>query len=412
VVSFTSQSPTLSVARGDGTYIDFANGKHATENADDQAVLRGTEGVIEDGRYYPPIVKDEPKATGLNPDVLNWYSPVLGVADGYGSSAEQMMLAIEKLGKRVSVAPGFNLSSGQTHVKEIIERSFVRGKDRIVYCPPHEVAWKPAYPGQRAFGFSMWEDSILPQAWDHVYPNVSAILAPSTFCVNLFKERIEQLGLKTPIHYVPLGVNHELYPYRQRTFHKGNEPFIVLHCSTAVDEERKGGLIAYEAFCRAFPGKENVQLVFRCRQGKLPISDPRVVFDSGVATDDEKLAQMYKAHVLLYPSYGEGFGLIPLEAIASGLPAIVSANTGMNDYRDLFEPIQCDPERSGIAVYFQRESRGDWMKPRIEDAANTLRWMHENYSATQSRSAKTAKAVRSSWGYDRSARAILDILEG
>jgi glycosyltransferase involved in cell wall biosynthesis len=258
----------------------------------------------------------------------------------------------------------------------------------------------------------MWEDSILPDAWNACLNTVNAILAPSRFCVRLFEERVSELGMKTPVHYVPLGVNHDLYPYRQRTFHRGNEPFVVLHCSTAVDEERKGGMIAYEAFLRAFGDSPDVRLVFRCRQGKLPISDSRVIFDSGVATDEEKLQQMYAAHVLLYPSYGEGFGLIPLEAIASGLPAIVSDNTGMADYRDLFEPIQCDPETSGIAVYFQRESRGDWMRPRIEDAANNLRWMRDNYQATHSRSAKTAKAVRAQWGYDRSARAILDILEG
>jgi glycogen synthase len=44
---------------------------------------------------------------------------------------------------------------------------------------------------------------------------------------------------------------------------------------------------------------------------------------------------LYGSHALLYPSHGEGFGLIPLDVIASGLPTIYSANSAMLDYQDL-----------------------------------------------------------------------------
>ena len=38
---------------------------------------------------------------------------------------------------------------------------------------------------------------------------------------------------------------------------------------------------------------------------------------------EEELIMLYHSHdVLLYPSYGEGFGFIPLQALATGMPTI------------------------------------------------------------------------------------------
>ena len=38
---------------------------------------------------------------------------------------------------------------------------------------------------------------------------------------------------------------------------------------------------------------------------------------------DEELVKLYHDHdVLIYPSYGEGFGFIPLQALATGMPVI------------------------------------------------------------------------------------------
>ena len=71
---------------------------------------------------------------------------------------------------------------------------------------------------------------------------------------------------------------------------------------------------------------------------------PRIVFTGEVAADD--LAAIYAmATIFCFPSFAEGFGLPPLEAMASGVPVIVSNTTSMPEvcgnaafYVDPYDP--------------------------------------------------------------------------
>ena len=65
--------------------------------------------------------------------------------------------------------------------------------------------------------------------------------------------------------------------------------------------------------------------------------DPRIVVHPG-----DPLPHLQRASLCVHPSYEDGFGYAPVEALACGVPAIVSANTGM---RELIEP-----GRNGLVV--------------------------------------------------------------
>jgi len=54
----------------------------------------------------------------------------------------------------------------------------------------------------------------------------------------------------------------------------------------------------------------------------------RIIF-TGFVTDDELAAIYAMAKAFCFPSFAEGFGLPPLEAMASGIPVIVSGTTSM-----------------------------------------------------------------------------------
>jgi glycosyltransferase involved in cell wall biosynthesis len=65
--------------------------------------------------------------------------------------------------------------------------------------------------------------------------------------------------------------------------------------------------------------------------------DARIVVRPG-----DPLPHLQRAALYAHPSYEDGFGYAPVEALACGIPAIVSANTGM---RELIEP-----GRNGLVV--------------------------------------------------------------
>jgi glycosyltransferase involved in cell wall biosynthesis len=41
---------------------------------------------------------------------------------------------------------------------------------------------------------------------------------------------------------------------------------------------------------------------------------------------------LQRSDVLIHPSYEDGFGYAPVEALATGVPAIVTEDTGMKEY--------------------------------------------------------------------------------
>jgi glycosyltransferase involved in cell wall biosynthesis len=46
----------------------------------------------------------------------------------------------------------------------------------------------------------------------------------------------------------------------------------------------------------------------------------------------DPLPYLHRADVLVYPSFEDGLGLAPLEALACGVPVIVTEDTGMKEY--------------------------------------------------------------------------------
>ena len=409
--------PTLRVMRNDHPAVEFQNGVAIVYTPEDISLLRGIESVEEVGataKTAQTITADMLKPPNLEHGFVSWFSPLLGTADGYGSSAEQMILALEAKGVRVALEPGYKLSSKETHIEKVMQRSRKRSPVFIPYCPPSISVWTQRFPGQAVLGFTMWEDNVVPSCWLPALQKIDALATCSKFNVKLFEEFLAKHGIDVPVVYVPLGVNHELYPYQKREFKRGNATFKVLHTSTYTGDKRKGADLAYKAFAEAFVGQADVQLTFRAKFGEIPdvaAGDARVVVNASEITDKQKLDVLYDHHVYLCPSRGEGFGLMPLEAIASGLPAIVAANTAMLDYVDLYTPIHCGLEPSGITVPFQERSDGQWGVPDHNEMVTALRSHYENYSGAVNRSARAAKLVRKRWGYERSADALLSAME-
>lgn len=90
-----------------------------------------------------------------------------------------------------------------------------------------------------------------------------------------------------------------------------------------------------EVFREVFGDRDDVHLTIkawgrsdiRVKKNKHIIGLPHTLYKNVTTVYDEvspdALIQMFHDHdVLIYPSYGEGFGLIPLQAMASGMPTI------------------------------------------------------------------------------------------
>jgi glycosyltransferase-like protein len=123
-------------------------------------------------------------------------------------------------------------------------------------------------------------------------------------------------------------------------------------------EARKNTLRILHAFCRVHERIPAAQLVIAGGASLLNHRSYReefdtwladsglpagAVFTTGVLPHRDMPALYRLADALVFPSVREGFGLVVLEAMASGLPVIVSRITPFTEYLGIDDAAWCDP---------------------------------------------------------------------
>jgi glycosyltransferase involved in cell wall biosynthesis len=172
--------------------------------------------------------------------------------------------------------------------------------------------------------------------------------------------------------------------------------FRVLHM-TSTDAERKGTKLLLRAWAdlkrkRLLPERA-ILFVFMnpialgrvrwwCRE--LELTEKDVTVCAGFTTGQDGVAELYSAmHVVCQPSRAEGFGLVPLEALACGVPVVATAGTGHTEYvgSDLFSsevpggfmpviawpPTSIDDYPGAVAPRVEAEDIGTALKDTYDD---------------------------------------------
>jgi len=181
------------------------------------------------------------------------------------------------------------------------------------------------------------------------------------------REMVEVLGLdESMISVVYNGYNdsifkvYEPYSYKPTLKKYGIEDAYILFVGTL--EPRKNIISLLRAYRELIPALRNeFKLVVAGGSGWLnsDIYDfvkqnhlENLVIFTGYVSDLEVAHLMNGATTFVYPSFYEGFGLPPLEAMACGAPVMVSNTTSMEElYKDsayLIDPNNCETIVKGL----------------------------------------------------------------
>lgn len=240
---------------------------------------------------------------------------------GYGHAAINIIDSLNKLGHDVpyqaKVAPVQLNFSQPTHFK--------------------------MHRGQYQIGYTPWESTELPEEWMEYLDACDEVWTTSTWC----KEVFEANGIKDVFVY-PHGIEDIWKPKRR----KQDGKIKFLHIGEPAP--RKAGQMVVDAFVSLFGNnpdysltikayKNNTTRVFDNYINKHIVGLPDQVYNNiKIITDDyseEKMLQLYHEHdVLVYPTYGEGFGFIPLQALATGMPVISTYDWA--EYKDFLGPLK------------------------------------------------------------------------
>ena len=212
--------------------------------------------------------------------------------------------------------------------------------------PPTGVARVPRWHAERwallPANSSWMPEGLLRSMW----PHVTGFLAPSRWAAGVLRGYVEKLGAELgprDVSVWPHGVGEAFVPYpgryEKRVAEYAGGGFRVLHlASTRL--QRKGTAQLVEAWCmllrhKRLPPRAELRLVldephdWPERVRRMAAGEPSILHMDRAGATAHHASAMYQAcHVVCQPSRGEGFGLVPLEARASGVPVVMTLCTG------------------------------------------------------------------------------------
>lgn len=248
----------------------------------------------------------------------------------------------------------------------------------IWFDQPHH--WKFS-KGPYKIGYFPWESTALVKKhipdWREQLDACDEVWTPSPIVAEWFRTFI---GLRAPVYVYEHGVD-PIWAPKERAV-EGR--FKFLHCGG--EAQRKGSKEAMQAIRLGFPQNDDVELNMKMISDGWNIGALRRVNFINAALSLEELIQMfYDNHAYVYPSWGEGFGLTPLQALATGMPTITVP--GWAPYAEFLDPKLSISSRMVKSPYPLLHP-GNMLQPSLDDTIDAMRYAYNNYDEVQ----KTAHA--------------------
>jgi glycosyltransferase involved in cell wall biosynthesis len=358
-------------------------------------------------------VVPEGKPTGE----MTIYAPDYDPYTGYGRMACEFVYRMAAQGVLVNASGSYPVSENQTRLMQaLVNRPHTLTVGGLLFGYPtlHEEYGPLSQHGPR-IAVTMFESTKIPREWVKPLNACDAVIVPSTFLVDVFKKA----GVRKPIHVVPLGIS-ETYHYVQRPRDRRPYTFLAL----GDRGTRKGWLTAIKAFVNGFGDDENYRLIIKCRASGLPVTigNPNIEILAEDMTESE-MFELYKSvDCYVFPTHGEGFGLPPREAAATGLPVIATNWGGTADhlmrwgYPLRYELVKAWKDHSK----FGARKLGQWAEPDVEHLVAQMKYVSASQKPVcgKRRNLKEQQAWRSSerarrlYSWERWARSVYEIWQG
>jgi FkbM family methyltransferase len=285
----------------------------------------------------------------------------------------------------------------------------------------HYPVWVPPFrPGQLRLAYLFWEESLLPDATiDTLNRNFDAVLAPTRFVAKALVDS----GVTTPVRIVGFAPPLDRFAALAHRPERGQDrPFTFLHVSSGFP--RKGVDLLLDAYARAFGLGERVRLVIKTfpnphndvaeRIVALRERHPElceIVHLDGELTASELESLYLGADAAVLPSRGEGFNIPAAEAMAAGVPLIVSAVGGHRDF------VQADTVwliggRHGPSGSHLASGGALWFEPDVEALVEAMRAVVDRPEEARARAERARGTVLAALGPDRFAGGVLDAVAG
>lgn len=252
---------------------------------------------------------------------ISLYIPRSGLnpAVGFGYAAQHIVNSLHKLGHEV-------------------RWSDPNSQIQLNFTQPHLYKM---HRGQYQIGYTPWESTGMRKDWADTMNICDEVWATSNWNAEVFKNN----GVTKDIMVYPHGIEDVWKPYKRQV----GEVFRFLHVGEPAP--RKSGQMTVDVFGKLFGNNPKYHLTVKAhnthtlrsynKYGQLVF--PTDIYNNITIIKDEynidQLVNLFhRHHCLIYPTWGEGFGFIPLQALASGMPTITTYQWA--EYKEYIGPLK------------------------------------------------------------------------
>ena len=271
-------------------------------------------------------------------------------------------------------------------------------------------------PGIR-IGYTVWESTKLPDDWLEPMQIPDQLWTPSSFC----KQVIVNHGFNSDkIRVVPEGIDPTIFHPNVTPLPGSDKIKGFKFLNVGKYEERKCTPYMIRAFDEEFKNTKDVVLILSCHNpfekgfdireklGSLKLKCPEKILLINPVKEHQSVAQLYAScDAFLFPSRAEGWGLPIIEALACGLPTIVTNYSGQTEYltKEMAYLLDYEFEDINIPFFASKDGYyGQWARPDMDQFRYYLRYIYENQEEARQKGLDAAKCVHENWTWEHAAK--------